>query len=462
MKTRTLIGLILAAIACVAAWIAVRERAPVAPEAARAPLFAPEEIPLEAVDRIELVRPGAPPMRFERDAQGWWQRAPFAHPADAASMRLVIDTAAALERSRAVDPGTIDATARAALGLDPPKATVTLAWPGGERVIELGRRTIAGRAWARVQGRTEAVSVDAALHALAVEGDPRQWRAMRLYDAAGAGDVARIEMRDGRNPPGPLVVERREGRWRVTAPFQARADAEAVRGYLEALARAEADAFAADQPSDLAAFGLAKPELGVTLMRPAATGQAPERAAEIVVGAPVAEGASERFAQIDGRPAVVQLGVKAIAALFPPRAFFIDPRGCDAVPADVRRIAFVPFSPLNPRDEASFVLERTLEGWTLRAGAMDPVPADAETARRLLAQLCEARAPAVSFVALPDELRLGEFRLYGTDPQPLATVRVAHEPQGQWALGDEGGVLRVFPPNFGVRTEAADYAGGTR
>ena len=181
-------------------------------------------------------------------------------------------------------------------------------------------------------------------------------------------------------------------------PAATRADGDAVRGYLEALERAEADAFAADRPEDLAPLGLSSPERAVRMDRAgAASGEDPVSLIE--VGSNVAEGAPERFARIRSRPTVVQLGAKALAALFPPPAFFVDPRASDAVPADVRAIEFVPVAP--PAEGAmpartAFRLERTLDSWVLSAGG-DPVPADAERVRRLLAQLCEARAPAVAF-----------------------------------------------------------------
>lgn len=457
MTARALRIAILLAVVSVAAWLAVRSR-PAASEGrvVRQPLFAMGEIPVEQVDRLMLERPGAPTLEFVRSADGWSQAVPFVHPADAAAIRMVIDAFASLESTRAVDPASLDPEARVALGLDPARARVTVAWPGGSRTVVLGRRTVAGRAWARVDGRADAASVDAGLHAIALEDDPRQWRSSRLHDAASA-DVARLELRYGPAPGQQLVIARSGGAWRSEAPFSTRIDAEAVRGYLDALLRADADAFVADEPKDLAAFGLASPERAVRLR---ASGDAVPDVGLIEVGVPVAEGAQERFGRIDGRPAVVQLGPRALAALFPPPAFFIDPRGCAAVPADVRRIEFVP-----PEGSAAvpWAAERSLDAWTLRVGsaadAAVAVPADRERVRRLLAQLCEARAPAIAFQQAPKELVLGTFRLVGAGDLPIAEVRVAREQAGQWALDGLDGVLRVHPPGFDVATDPAAYAG---
>jgi hypothetical protein len=451
-----LVALVLAALA-VGAWIAVRAR-PAASDGrvVRQPLFAVDEIPVEQVDRLELERPGAPTLAFVRSADGWSQSAPFAHPADAAAIRMVIDAFASLESTRAVDPSSLDPEARVALGMDPARARVTVAWPGGSRTVVLGRRTVAGRAWARVDGRADAASVDAGLHAIALEDDPRQWRSSRLHDAASA-DVARLELRYGPAPGQQLVLARTGGAWRSETPFATRIDAEAVRGYLDALLRANADAFVADEPQDLAAFGLASPERSVRLR---ASGDPAPGVGLVEVGVPVAEGAQERFGRIDGRPAVVQLGPRALAALFPPPAFFIDARGCAAVPADVRRIEFTP-----PEGSAAipWAVERSLDAWTLGVGgaadATGAVPADRERVRRLLAQLCEARAPAIAFQQAPKELVLGTFRLVGAGDLPIAEVRVAREQAGQWALDGLDGVLRVHPAGFDVATDPTAYAG---
>ena len=458
MRTRTLAILAILAALAVAAWWAVRSPGGASSGAARHALFAPEEIPLEQVDRVELVRGPGPAMVFVRTGDGWKQSQPFEHPADAATLREVIDVAASLESTRAVDPASIDAEARAALGLDPALARLTLSWAGGARTIELGRRTVAGRAWVHVAGRAEAASVDAGLHALAVDGDPRQWRSTRLMDAGNA-DIGRIEVRYGTAPGQRLVLARAAGKWRIESPAATRADPESVRGYLEGLSRAEADAFVVDRPDDLGTFGLDAPERGVRVLR-AGAGADAVPVGSVEVGVPAAEGAQERFARIAGRPTVVQLGTKALAALFPPLAYFVDPRGCDAVPADVRAVTFTAFDPAGaPAAAPAFRLERALDGWTIAVGKDTAGPADGERARRLLAQLCEARAPAVAFQRMPDALRLGEFRLYGAGGKEIAVVRVAREPEGQWALDNEDGVLRVFPAGFELATEPRPYAG---
>ena len=469
MKTRSICILAVTALLAVLGWWSVRGHSDAsADRSARASLFVADEIPLEQIDRIELTRSNEEPIVFVRTATGWIQQSPFAHPADPASIREVIDVSAALQTTRAVDPASIDPEARAALGLTPPAATLKLTWPGGERSVELGRRTVAGRAWAHVIGRAEAASIDASLHAIAVDGDPRQWRSTRLYEP-GPADVGGIELRYGLAPSQRLWLTRADGKWRIQSPVSTRADADAVRGYVEALARAQADAFVTDRPNDWSTFGLSAPERSVRLYVPnvASALSSANIIGAIDVGVTAAEGAQERFGRIAERETVVQLGTKALAALFPPPAFFVDPRGSDVVQADVRAVTFTAFDPTGLNNAAAstlgsplaptFRLERTLDGWNITTPDVDPRPASTERARKLLAQLCEARAPAVAFQRMPEALRIGEFTLFGAGGVQLARVRLAHEPDGQWAIDSDDGVLRVFPKGFDLAIDAAAY-----
>ncbi len=197
MRTRHLVALVVAACVALAVWAVVRGRAEQsAGLSERRAVFAASELPLEQVSRVKLERTGAPTLVFERTADGWRQTAPYPHPGDAAAIREVIDAAAALEQSRTVDMHDLDPSTRKAIGLDPPAAVLTLGWADGEQSLELGARTVAGRAWVRRRGGSQdgdgethgtraastraanddhpAASVDAVLHDLAVDGDPRQ------------------------------------------------------------------------------------------------------------------------------------------------------------------------------------------------------------------------------------------------------------------------------------------------
>jgi hypothetical protein len=58
---------------------------------------------------------------------------------------------------------------------------------------------------------------------------------------------------------------------------------------------------------------------------------------------------------------------------------------------------------------------------------------------------------------MPEALRIGEFTLFGAGGVQLARVRIAHEPEGQWAIDSDDGVLRVLPKGFDLAVDAAAY-----
>jgi hypothetical protein len=90
VRTRTLAILAVLAALCLGAWLALRSGGASAERVARSALFAIDEIPLERVDRVELVRTGGFRMVFERAGDGWIQREPFEHPPPRPSLRDAI------------------------------------------------------------------------------------------------------------------------------------------------------------------------------------------------------------------------------------------------------------------------------------------------------------------------------------------------------------------------------------
>jgi hypothetical protein len=64
---------------------------------------------------------------------------------------------------------------------------------------------------------------------------------------------------------GRIEVDKQGGKWRIVAPAQYPADADAVAALLTALANAHIEDFVTDTPEDLSRYGLAKPQLEVSV-----------------------------------------------------------------------------------------------------------------------------------------------------------------------------------------------------
>lgn len=418
-----------------------------------APLFSRESLPVERVERIEIVR-GTSRIAFERRGEGWWQTEPFAQPADGALLRDLLLRASDLRASRAVEvagaesapASTGDAVPLATLGLDPPLAEVRVGFGAESRTLALGRRGVGGRAWLRVDDGP-AFAVDPLLHDALVDGDPRRWRSWRLFDRVDA-EVDRVVVErtpaDPSRPAQRFELERRGPRWRLVAPVDTRVDESVVQALLAALARTEHAGFADDAPQDLALYGLERPLATVELHRRGAV----ER---LEIGSALAKGGSVCARRTD-RPPIVLLDQTALAALLPTAAPFVDPRPCGLVRADVRHVRI-----RDPKGEPLVELERSLDGWSLVGSDGTKRPARDASVRALLERLVDARAQELALQPMPPELLVATIELTPVSGAPVV-LRVAREVEtGKWAIDESDDALRVFPASFGLPLDARSY-----
>jgi hypothetical protein len=395
----------------------------------------------EAVRRIRLVRGGAAAIVLEREETGWWQTEPFRVALDDFSARQL-----AVETSGLAGLPVEDAEL-AALGLDPPSATVTIEEPDRTTTVEFGRRGVAGRAFVRAAGGAPYV-VDAVAYSRAVEADPREWRSRALFpDALGRPASILWTLGDG-----SMELVRTGERWNFTKPTRTRADGERVDELLAGLVRARSDGFLMDQPAALGTFGLDPPAASVTLTADGPSGPATRT---LRIGAPLGVGTADRYAMLDAAPTVMRLSAGTQATLFPRRESLIDPIASAARSGDVKRMEVRTKS-------AGFEVVRSLDRWTaapLQDGtAGTAVPANPGVAEALLAALTEARAPEIAIAAFPQELEIATVLFFGFDERPLDVVRVARDPKtSKWALENGDGVLRIHPAGLALPLDAESF-----
>lgn len=445
-------------LAAAAAWLL---RRPEVVASGPQPVFTAGELPVDRIDEIRLVRGDEPEWVFRREGTAWRQVEPFEHPLESFSMRRHAVAAEALAASRAVELADLEADrGLASLGLEPPVAAIEFSWTdeSGERhreALELGRPTVAGRAWARRRGEERVLAVDTGLHDRIVEHHPREWRRKQLLDLpAEPVDRIRLQFADGQE-----VRAVREGKsWSLESPIATRLDREAVEAWLAALARVEAAAFFEDEPADLARYGLDAPAETLVLERasPRPDGGSELEREAIRLGGLFGPGSTDRFAMVEGRPVVVLLGEGARSTLLRPVTALIDPTGT-AVPAS--EIAAVEI-----RTAAeSFRIRRELDGFVAERLAGDgsvtqTVPVERARAESLLEKLTAARAPEIAVGGFPQELLEAMAILTGVGGRPLDAVRIARDPEtSRWALDNGDDVMRVFPASFAPSLRGADY-----
>ena len=441
----TITAVVLAIIGVVA--VVIVRHGDEAPPATSGALLTAEQLPVDAVHRIELRRDGEPAIVFERSASGWTQVEPFPFPMDFFSIRQLAAAAAQVEVVKSL--GAADGQ-RSDLGLHPPRATVTYEWPQGALTLELGRRAVAGRSYLKVLGDPTVFVARAELHERAVEMDPKEWRDRTLFPDISP-DQDRVVLDDGDTR---IVLRRDNRRWLMDAPIQARVDDSARDALLSALGRAKSGGFILDEPEDLSTFGLADP-VGVVqvqstsrVVRDGETVPEPQRQV-LLVGARMGVGSEDRFGMIEGRPVVVRLPEPALRAFFPRVLSLVDPTASGVEPADVKSLVI-------RGPEGEFRLERDLERWVETGSGRE---VDAATVRRLLDLLTRHRARSLELSEYRSEWQdSATIILYGYDAWPLDTVRVAQvTATGDRALENGDNVLRMLADDVDIPLTPADF-----
>lgn len=409
--------------------------------AARAPLVAKGSIEPESLVAVDLEREGIL-HRFERRADGWWQTEPVAYPVDGWSMRQFAARVLKVESVRSIelsaDPAASSEALRAA-GFEPPVGRIRLVDEpagGSRRTVEvlLGRRSLAGRAYARLLGGDAArfEVVDATMHEYALERDPREFRRRELFP--DLGEVDRIDFSSGANR---LVLVRKGRQYRLEAPVATRADRAQVEELLEALRRAKSAGFVTDAPSDLAVYGLEPAAATLVVEAGGAT-------RTVRVGDTVSIGAQDRFGVVSGTQPVVRVPATTLAAMLPRAERLIDPLAAGVGAQDVGAIEIA-------RGTSLVSLRREVDGWKGEVGERGAPGTELargsferDGVERLLAALTATRAGSVQIAPLAPGAETAVVTLRGFAGEPLDTVRIVVDAaQSRTSFENGDGVQRV-------------------
>ncbi len=433
------------------ALVAVRlAEKPDAVAAARSALVAADAIDGEKVAEVVLERDGVR-YRFERRAGAWQQTEPVSHAVDGWSMRQLIARVLKTESVRSVSLDAADPAARdkalGEAGLKPAAARIELreepAASGGATpravVVELGRRSLAGRAYARVTGDGADAAgaaryqvVDAGLHEFALGRDPKEFRRRELF--ADLGEVDRVVLR---TPQGELALARDGRAYRLESPVRSRADRVQVEELVDALRRAKSSGFVSDRPAELSAYGLA-PAMATLEVDSAGTRRA------LLIGDAVSIGAQDRFGMLDGTTTVVRLPAAVLAPMLPRVERLID---ATASGVRIRDVAGIEIAAAGKR----ISLRRETDGWSASASVQGADAAadiagsvERDAVERLLKALVETRAASVELSAFPSEEAVATVTFLGFAGEPLDTVRIARRAaDGKTLLENGDGVLRA-------------------
>ena len=405
----------------------------------------PPPLRLEALRLVRVERPGAEPLTAERTPLGWVGRRGEDGPA------MVLDADRILASCRLLRDGL-----RAAESQDEPTdpLRIELSTETGAALIELGEPGLGGVAPARLvmdDHEPMAMTASAELYRLWAGGFDG-WRPRTVF--AGMGENAsRLTLGVGQTK---LAVARSAGRWGITYPVSAPADADAVRAVLASLASMRVLA----RPESGARAGLDRPVAELTVEQDARVTVGGEVRVEttrwsLTIGAQSDIDGEARFASISARRvARTPQGTVEVASWGPElieiasddlRGISTDPSGVVArravqePSADVRVIEIVLSG-----SESGDAYRRELGRW--RSGSAGGSPS-AETVRwldRTLAWICDRSADeAVFFV--PDGWRdIATLRVRGAQGSHTLFVGAIDLPSGVVVGIGDGTVWRVY------------------
>src|SRR5262249_28020080 len=197
---------------------------------------------------------------------------------------------------------------------------------------------------------------------------------------------------------------KREGQaWKITGPFEATAAANVAQPLVDELAHPRCERYVAHTAQDLAAYGLEKPYLRVTLPGEPKEGSKEETKERVLlIGQPTDKDAQARFAKLGESPAVFVLGEKTLAAVDRGALDLLERNLLALDPSTLERIQGKGLA-------GPLTLERKEGEWQVTEAAVAPFPADREAIQALLGSWSNLRA--VRFAAYGAQVKLADYGL---------------------------------------------------
>ena len=408
------------------------------------------EIPVDLVNTISAQK-GGRTLLFERKGDAWMQTQPYSQPADPAAIHALL---VAMAEARVIQASPLEKIPSRA-GLNESAPSVKVVWPTGSATLCVGASHPAGLAWIANMDTKLGGPGSIELHRLLVEGDPVQLRGAKLFDRSGAASDRVIVQANSGTKRLEVALEKKEGRWYLIEPIEARADNNAVADFLEAVARLEHDGIVDDAPKDLALFGLAQPAAVITIRSlDISKGAITDEVLEIGGDGPAGPGV--RFGKRRDRPGVFQLEKRSLSTLFPPSAAFIDSTILGVDPAEITSIALQ-----NPNATLRANLARNVTAWNISIVDQPPRAADMKPVRELLQALCTARACDMATQSIPENLIVAKLAVALSNGSTIS-LTLGKDSTGRWLANDGGNLTRVYPDTVAFPIEPALFDSSNR
>ncbi len=313
-------------------------------------VFADDTPALDSIDRIQITR-GGREVTIEKHGGQWFQTQPVRFALETSTPDAIARRFAELRYIQQMESDASGAAVgvksgggatTAQMGLDKPRAVVTV-WVGDKHwTLKLGRQTVDGHGYVQVDGEMMAYVVDPALHGAVLDQQVNDWRSKSLGIQA-ASAIEHI----GLHQDGAVIgLTKADGRWRIDGEGVQRASEEAINNLVAAADQVWINGFTEDNPDSLAIYGLGKPHLELIIESPALLPPTDNQVARIdtvtrrlKIGRTALEGNTRYAAWTrDDEPTLVVFTVDASSADALVRSVddLRDPRVVVASPQDVR------------------------------------------------------------------------------------------------------------------------------
>jgi hypothetical protein len=347
------------------------------------------EIDSNGVEWFELGTSDGRDARLERRDGVWHVAEPIDAPADATAADGIAGALAAIVSESEIE----EPQAFSVYGLADGARVVRFGVGGQERELRLGKKTPVGANNYAATGPSGAVYTIASYRATSLEkplDDLRERRPLR-FDRNG---VARIE---ATWEDGGVVLEKKDGVWKMTAPMDVEADDETIETLLSDLVFLRGSGFV-DQPPPDAETGLDRPAYRVVISDAPQEGKEPVRH-ELEIGSVLTE--ATRVAR-GAEPALYQIPNDRYEKLPRTVVAFRHKQLAEFVATDAKRFELTFAGPDAASSQSVTVTGESAgdAGWTTQPDAWEPGKAE-----RLVAELARLRADDIAAEQMgPDEL----------------------------------------------------------
>jgi hypothetical protein len=383
-------------------WYSNRQQAAkVEAEATAKRLFG--DLKADSIEWFELHTSDGKDARLERVDGVWRVTKPVAFPADATNADAIASALAGLSSEGVIE----DPQDPAVYGLGEGAGLLRFRAAGVDHELRTGKKTPIGANNYAATSAGGPVYTVATFRVTSLDkslDDLRERRPLR-FDREG---IQRIE---ATWVDGGVVLEKKDGKWRLVAPLDAEADSEAVETLLSDLVFLRANGFVDEPPPDKE-VGLDAPQYRVVLVDAAEAGKQPLRH-EVAIGG-VIEG-KVRVAR-GAETALYKIATERFDALPKSVVAFRWKTLSNFVATDAQRfeISFADVSAKGSSQAVTITGENGDAGWTTQPEPMGP-----GLAARVVAELARLKAEDIAAEKMGDS----ELAAVGLAP-PRATLRV--------------------------------------